>query len=202
MAAFDFDGTLTRSDSLLPFLRRVAGTRRVVRALLPEVAGLVRLVRGRLDRDAVKARVIARTLTGISHDEISRAGTAYGHALAERSIRPVLRERIEWHRARGHEVVIVSASLASYLVTVGRALGVDAVVCTELEVGGDGRLTGRLLGGNCRGAEKVARLRRHLDGDDVELWAYGDSRGDDELLAHADHPTRVGRRDRTVTFSD
>jgi phosphoserine phosphatase len=44
-----------------------------------------------------------------------------------------------------------------------------------------------------------ARLQAWLDarfgpGADVELWAYGDSPGDAELLAMADHPTWVGRR--------
>ena len=51
-----------------------------------------------------------------------------------------------------------------------------------------------MLGGNCRGAEKARRLRAYLHSDDVELWAYGDSAGDTELLAMADHPVRVGAR--------
>jgi phosphoserine phosphatase len=33
-----------------------------------------------------------------------------------------------------------------------------------------------------------------VGGAATELWAYGDSAGDRELLAMADHPTRVGRR--------
>ncbi|MGH9000745.1 MAG: haloacid dehalogenase-like hydrolase, partial [Acidimicrobiia bacterium] len=59
-----------------------------------------------------------------------------------------------------------------------------------------GRLTGALLGANCRGAEKVARLREWLGGEELEvdLWAYGDSRGDAELLALAGaNGTRVAR---------
>ena len=56
-------------------------------------------------------------------------------------------------------------------------------------------------GANCRGPQKVVRLRAWLDaryGDDidVELWAYGDSSGDEELLAFADHPTWIGKRAR------
>lgn len=201
VAVFDFDGTLTRLDSLLPFLCRVAGTGRVVRALVPELRELARIARGRGDRDALKARVIARTLTSLDHDDVERTGTEYGRRLAERSIRPRLRQRIAWHRAQGHEVVIVSASLSLYLREVGRQLGIDEVLCTELEVDDTGALTGRLTGANCRGPEKAARLIAHLGGADFELWAYGDSRGDADLLALAQHPTRVARRDRRIVFS-
>ena len=56
-------------------------------------------------------------------------------------------------------------------------------------------LTGALSGANVRKAEKARRLsdwlRRRRP---YELWAYGDSSGDDELLAMADHPTWIGRR--------
>jgi phosphoserine phosphatase len=47
----------------------------------------------------------------------------------------------------------------------------------------------RLQGENCRAAEKV-RLLQALPGalEDDEVYAYGDSDGDTEMLAAADHP--------------
>ena len=56
-----------------------------------------------------------------------------------------------------------------------------------------GRCTGRLDGANCRGPEKATRLQTLLGDDPVELWAYGNSAGDDEMLALARHPVRVKR---------
>jgi phosphatidylglycerophosphatase C len=85
----------------------------------------------------------------------------------------------------------VSASLRAYLDEVARRLGVDALLCTELEVDDDGRCTGRMKGGNCRGPAKATRLRAYLGDREVTLWAYGDSAGDREMLALADHPTLV-----------
>ena len=67
-------------------------------------------------------------------------------------------------------------------------------MCTRLEQDPDGRLTGRLRGANCRGPEKARRVEEWLEQaelEDAELWAYGDSASDDELLAAADHPVRV-----------
>jgi phosphatidylglycerophosphatase C len=107
--------------------------------------------------------------------------------------------RLARHRDLGHRVVLVSASLEPYLLPLGAMLAADAVLCTRLELAPDGRLTGEIEGSNCRGPEKVRRLRQWLDENglaDAELWAYGDSSGDDELLATADHPVRV--RGRTV----
>ena len=90
----------------------------------------------------------------------------------------------------------MSASFTVYLLPLARQLGVDGVLGTELAVGDDGLLTGALANANCRGAEKVRRLHawlreRHGDRANVELWAYGDSPGDRELLADADHAVWV-----------
>jgi phosphatidylglycerophosphatase C len=82
-------------------------------------------------------------------------------------------------------VVLMSASPEVYLGPLGRHMGVDAVLASGLEVGADGRLTGRLAGRNCRGAEKVAWPGTEPT-DGTYLYAYGDSDGDRELLARAD----------------
>jgi phosphatidylglycerophosphatase C len=92
----------------------------------------------------------------------------------------------------GHEVVLVTASLAPYAEPLGRRLGASRVIATDLEVDGGGRLTGRLAGANCRGEEKVRRLTA-VYGDPPPLtWAYGDSPDDRPMLAHAVHPVEVG----------
>jgi HAD superfamily phosphoserine phosphatase-like hydrolase len=106
-------------------------------------------------------------------------------------------ERLAWHRDEGHRTIIVSASLALYLEPFGRLAGFDDVIATRLEVGPAELLTGRILGENVRAAQKALLLGRLLGSDPVTVWAYGDSRGDREMLAMADHPMllkRVGRR--------
>jgi len=191
VAAFDVDGTLTTGDCVTPFLRRAAG-RRLWTTLLRHPLALGAAA-ARRDRDRLK-ELACSALRGIESTEIEHLGEAFAREVGAGRLRDDTVARLRRHRELGHTVILASASLDPYLVPLGRSLGVDAVVCTVLERGRDGRLTGRLVGANCRGAEKARRVRdwlREHDLADAELWAYGDSSGDDELLALADRPLRV-----------
>jgi phosphatidylglycerophosphatase C len=196
VAAFDFDGTISRRDSLLPFLVAVRGWRAVAAALARLAPQLLLMALGRDDRDATKERLLHALLAGHAATELWASGETHASALLHR-LRPATLERVRWHREQDHQLVMISASPTVYLEPLAAELGFDAVLATGLEVDGAGRLTGRLDGGNVRGPEKVARLRAWLGSRRVdELWAYGDSRGDRELLAAADHAFRVGRGGR------
>ena len=126
-------------------------------------------------------------------------GRAYVPTLVDQ-LRPAMVERLDWHRTEGHAIVIVSASLGAYLRPLAEHLALDAALAVELVADAEGILTGEVVGQlNTRGPEKVARLRAWADqrygpAGELELWAYGDSAGDEALLAAADHPTWVGHR--------
>lgn len=199
IAAFDFDGTLTQRDTLLPFLVHVCGARKVAGAVAKVAPVAARARIGRLEadlhhRDAVKERLLAELLGGRRASWLDQVGAAYARSLPGR-LRPALAAQVAWHRSTGHELVIVSASLGAYLRPFARAEGFHHVIAVELEAGPDGVLTGAMAGPNVRGPEKSVRLRRWLDGDQPDLlWAYGNSSGDEELLAMADVPVWVDRR--------
>lgn len=191
VAAFDFDGTITRRDTLGPVLVAHLGRVRVVRAGLPHLHRLGGAAIGRVDRDLAKDRYLTSLLADHDAGALERAGQAYAERLLERrDFHPAVLERMAWHAEQGHEIVVISASLAVYVEPVARALGADAAYATELAVS-SGRLTGRMAEGNVRAAAKVDRLDRWLGDRPAEVWAYGDSAGDDALLARADHPHRV-----------
>lgn len=201
VAAFDFDGTITRRDTVVPFLVYACGRARVARALAAVSPQLTRALAGRASRDDPKEALLRRLLAGHDAASIAETGRAFATRLADdaRRLRPETLARVRWHRDEGHELVLVSASLSTYLEPLAPRLGFDAVLATTLEVGADGRLTGRLVGRNCRGAEKVDRLNAWLgdhEPDDCLIWAYGDSSGDTELLAMAHRPHKIGRPGR------
>jgi len=191
VAAFDVDGTLTTRDCVVPFLRRAAGWRLPLALLGRPVALATALARR--DRDRLK-ELACRSLAGHDAAALDRLGGAFAGEFVAAQLREDTAGRLRRHRELGHTVILASASLEAYVVPLGRALEVDAVVCTQLERDEHGLLTGRLDGVNCRGPEKARRVRAWLMDaglDGAELWAYGDSPSDAELLALADHPVRV-----------
>src|SRR5689334_16000155 len=194
VAAFDFDRTLSTRDNLLPFLRAVAGPWRLNTALAFAAPDLARARLGdRSRRDAAKATVVRRVLRGRDAATVEALGRDFADEVVAAHLRPDVRARADWHRGAGHELVIVSASLALYLRPLAATLGFDAVIATELEVDAHGRLTGELAGANVRGPEKVRRLDGWLRATDPHtataavVWVYGDGPDDRDLLARADH---------------
>ena len=194
LAAFDLDGTLTHRDTLLPFLHRAVGRGRTYRALLASSLPLARAAAfGGAHRDVAKAAVLRGVLAGAPLDGLTEAAEAFADHVVAQRLRTEVRERVDWHRGEGHELVLVSASPELYVTPIGRRLGFDTVLATRLEVA-NGRLTGRLQGANCRGPEKVMRLREWRGEGLALAYAYGDSAGDREMLDLAVTAVRVGRR--------
>ena len=202
VAAFDFDGTLTRGDTLLPFLAAGLGLPRFAWALLRTSPWLVghalRLVRN----DIAKARLFAACLSELPAEVAAQWAERWAREQLPRQLRgpqdPVIRQ-LAWHRARGHCCVMVSASPDIYLEKAAAALGFDGLVCTQMEVQA-GQLTGRMRSPNCHGEQKVIRLQAWLAGRHnastlagMTLYAYGDTAGDKPMLKLAQHAWYRGK---------
>lgn len=192
IAAFDFDGTLVRGDSLPRFLSILLGRRRFASVLSSRAPAMIAAYRS-TGRDGAKAALLLGAVAGVDAAFAAEVGGSFSRTLA-RQVRPEMTARIAWHREQGHQLVLVSASLGLYLIPFGELTGFDEVIATALEVGPDGRLTGRLDGENVRAAQKAVVLRELVGPEAATIWAYGDSRGDREMLAMADHPTLITRR--------
>jgi phosphatidylglycerophosphatase C len=197
VAAFDVDGTLTAADCVVPFLRRTVGTPTLVRRMLRSPLGLTRAGLRR-DRDALKAASAAATFRGLPIDLVRADAELFAREVHDRRLRREVVRSLHRHLDHGDTVLLVSASFEVYLRPLAELLGAHDVLAVRLQVDDDGILTGGLEGLNCRGPEKVARLHdwleRHAGGRDaVHLSAYGDSRGDRELLADADEAHWLGR---------
>lgn len=185
VAAFDVDGTLTRRDTFLPFLWRLAGPGLAVKVARC-VPALLAYATGRHSKTRTKSAVIQVMFAGLTPEQLQMHGRAHASALLRGGLNPEGRARLKWHQQRGHRVALVSASPDTYVRALGELLGADAVLCTRIERGVDGHYG--IAGENCVGEEKVRRLWAWTPHSAMqELYAYGNSSGDHALLAAADH---------------
>jgi phosphatidylglycerophosphatase C len=185
--AFDFDGTLTWKDSFRDFLAWRTGSRDYALGLARMGGPALAYLRNR-DRGAFKAAMVMHFLGGAPKSDLEAQAQAYAAERAPLLLRPdAVRAWRRW-QGEGARLVIVTATPGLIVAPFGRGLGAELVLGTRLALDADSRLTGALDGANCRGAEKVRRLRETF-GQDVRLEAaYGDSDGDAEMLTLADEP--------------
>lgn len=180
--AFDFDGTLTTRDTLLEFIRFACGAPRFLLGFLLHAPLLVLMKLRLYDNGKAKQRVFSWFFKGMPVEAFDALCQDFAHT-HRHLLRPDVVRVLEQALAEGSEVLIVSASIDNWVQPFFPSV---TVLGTQIEVA-DGRLTGRFLTPNCYGQEKVHRiLALHPDRSDYHLTAYGDSRGDREMLAFAD----------------
>lgn len=183
LALFDFDDTVTRGDSYGRFLRLVATPEQRARAWWLVGPWLLAYRLRLISAARLRARVTRLVFRGRHVDDITRLATTYARDQVPGMMRPEMLEQIHWHRAQGHTVAIVTASIDLYLRPWCEALGLT-LICNQLEAR-DGRLTGRYAGVDC-GPNKAALVQARFDlGGYTRIHAYGDSREDRPMLALA-----------------
>ena len=180
--AFDFDGTLTTRDTLLVFIRYACGTKAFLLGFLRYSPLLVLMKLGLYPNWKAKQKIFSyffRDMSLVDFNALCQRFAADNRQL----LRPQGLQAIADAQAEGADVVIVSASIDNWVQPFCPQV---TVLGTQIEVI-NGRLTGLFLTNNCYGQEKVNRLLTlYPDRSSYYLIAYGDSRGDQQLLAFAD----------------
>ena len=182
IVAFDFDGTLTTKDTLLEFIRYACGTRAFLLGFLRYAPLLVLMKLHLYPNYKAKQRVFSYFFEGMTLETFDSLCQRFAND-SRHLLRPEGIKVLQQAYANGAEVLIVSASIDNWVKAFFPEM---KVVGTQIEVK-DGRLTGRFLTNNCYGQEKVNRiLALYPHRSEYHLTAYGDSRGDRELLTFAD----------------
>jgi len=184
VVAFDFDGTLTIRDSFSAFLKWRAGRR-------GWLVGCLRLAPDALayafhrDRGRIKAAAVREFLKGVPRAELEADARAFAEQFSRSMLRPDAVAAWKSWRNQPVRLGIVTASPEIVVAPFARGLGADYLIGTELAFDAEGRVTGGFVSPNCRGPEKVVRLKAAF-GPDFELRAaYGDTTGDREMIAIA-----------------
>lgn len=186
---FDFDGTLTTSDTLLEFIKYAKGRGRFLMVFLMYSPLLVMMKLHLYPNWKAKQQIFAHLFAGMRIEKFD----ALCHGFAEENqhlLRPKGITLMHEALVAGAQVFIVSASIDNWVrpfFDIRNLKGVQ-VLGTQIEVE-DGKLTGRFKSNNCYGKEKVHRIAEVLksfERSEYEIEAFGDSRGDKEMLAFAD----------------
>lgn len=195
IAFFDFDDTLCRGDSILPYLlycvkRGVAPRTQVLRALWG-------YLRWRIDPSlATSAKSLTLSyISGRTREELDALGRDFFREKLVPRFFPQGRAELTRLRAEGCRIVVVTASAEVYMRLLPEFLPVDDVIATRCPVDAHDRYTGE-VGENCKGDEKPRRIRAWLEAQRLTPdWpacrAYGDSLSDAPMLNMVGHPVLV-----------
>ncbi len=191
IAAFDFDGTITRRDTFVDLLIHTFGVGRFTSSCirLAPLLGMYKL--GLISNGATKQRLFSLFFSGMDVRVFESLCEDYSLKGIDLITRTACLEKIEWHRGEGHELVIVSASVENWIKPWALKNSFSRVIATRAEIK-EGRLTGRFATENCYGPRKVERfLAEYPEKDSYYLYFYGDSRGDNEMIQLSDIGTLV-----------
>lgn len=203
---FDFDGTLTHADTLLAFIRFACGPVRMCMGFALYAPLLVLMKLKLYPNYKAKQKVFTHFFRGMTLARFDALCTAFAQQ-GEHLLRPAARSFINTVRSEAYAMAIVSASIDNWVrpfaemylqsdnaqdksqgnVQDNKPALPIIVLGTKVEVDAAGCLTGRFATPNCYGPEKVRRIEAvwpHREQYDVS--AFGDSRGDKEMLAYAD----------------
>jgi phosphatidylglycerophosphatase C len=184
LVLFDFDGTITTRDTLLEFIRYYHGTVKFTSGFVLSSPWLLLMKLKLYPNYKAKEKVLQWFFAGEDVETFDRKCYEFSEKVLPALIRPKALVEIADHKRENSTVVVISASAENWVRPWCERNGLGCLA-TRLEQR-DGKLTGSISGFNCYGAEKERRIKECYQLSDYnEVFAYGDSKGDLEMLALA-----------------
>jgi len=184
LVLFDFDGTITKKDSLVDFIQFVVGKPAYYKGLLKLSLILTAYTFKLIPNHIAKEKLISHFFAGWEASDFQEIANTYSLTKIDQIIRPKAIEKIDWHKKQGHKVIIVSASMKCWLHAWCERNNIE-LISTQLKIEDD-KITGKFATPNCYGMEKANRIKKLYKLNDYDyIYAYGDSSGDKELLSLA-----------------
>ena len=187
LVLFDFDGTVTRKDSLFDFIIFYRGRIPFYWGMLWLSPAMVLFKLGIIPNWKAKEKVLSYFFAGESVQAFQDKSQAYARQRLPSIIKESALDKIREFQTEGADIYVVSASAENWLIGWCESLGIQ-LIATQLEVR-EAKLTGKIAGSNCYGPEKAVRIQGCIDLSQYDkIYGYGDSRGDREMLALAHFP--------------
>jgi len=184
IAFFDFDGTITSKDTLIEFIRFTVGDFKFIKGIILLSPILILFKLNLIKNDKAKEKMFSYFFKNTDKVAFRKKATEYSLYHIPKIIRTQAMQRILWHKKNKHEVVIVSASIESWLKPWCDKNNIK-LISTKVEFKNN-ILTGNFATKNCHGIEKVNQIKKNYALDQYStIYAYGDSQGDKALLSIA-----------------
>lgn len=195
-AFFDFDGTLTHSDTVIPFLRHCFNNDiQFIAKLLPLFPKLTGYLCGIISNKEAKESICQAYLRNWHQEDIKKQAILFSEKILPNLLLDKGMQKLIEHQKQGDRCVLVSASPDWYLIPWARQHKLYGVIGTRMAYTENGMINGKINGQNCYGMEKVRRIE-DLYGIDCWLnsYAYSDSKTDLPMLKHAKHGYLLKRK--------
>lgn len=182
---FDFDGTLTRKDTFIEFIRFCHGSFKLYSGLITLSPYLISYKLGLYPNYKAKQKVFSYFFKGMKYENFYKKGISFSSKISS-FLKQEQIKKLKEHQEYKHDIYIVSASIKEWILPWCELNGINNVICTEIEINNNHQLTGKFKTRNCYGNEKVKRfIKVEPNRSSYYLYAYGDSKGDKEILEFA-----------------
>jgi HAD superfamily hydrolase (TIGR01490 family) len=186
IAAFDFDGTITKKDTFIEFIKFTKGKFCFYAGFMLFSPLLIAMKLKLYPNWKTKEKIFSYFYKGVSVSEFNNWGIKFSSKIND-LLRPKVIESLVFHKTQKHKIIIISASIENWIKPWANKAEIDTVLATKIETDKNSVLTGKFSTKNCYGQEKVNRLLKEFPNrNEYKLVVYGDSKGDKKMLEFAD----------------
>lgn len=186
LALFDFDGTITKKDTFLEFIKFTHGSFKFWLGMFVWSPILILYKLKVIPNSKAKMGVFKHFYGDWDYSVFKKSGEDFCKNVLPHILRRSALEKIQYHKKENHRIIVVTASPNEWVQPWCKEMEIE-LISTEIEVLNN-KVTGKLACENCYGPEKLNRIQLLLSLRDYDpVYAYGDSRGDREMLAIAKH---------------
>jgi phosphatidylglycerophosphatase C len=188
VAIFDFDGTLTKGDTLIFFLIHTFGLISTLFGLLYNSPYILGFMLGFVSNNLTKKKVLFWFFNNESIAVIDKKVQKFINNKLKNYLRGNVIKQLRFHQNSGHVTILISASIDVYIKPWAKKNNFDYIECTELKIKKN-QYSGEIIGKNCHGIEKVNRIKKIFPKGlySYTVYGYGDSKSDKHLLDLCDH---------------
>lgn len=181
IAFFDFDGTITKKDTLLEFIRFAHGNTKFRIGFIVNSPWLILFKFGFIKNHSAKEKILSYFFKGMPIEKFQQICNQFAKEIIPSLLRPAALVEIANLQLEGFEIIIVSASPGNWIRPWAEKQGY-ITISTELAIS-NFKISGKIDGKNCHGKEKVTRIKNIYNLTSFEnIKAYGDSKGDIPML--------------------